>query len=466
MENGIALLQLEHVFGLDEVIIKPGEGVTIAEGKNGAGKTALVNALMAVFSARGIEGEIITKGSDNGRILVRFNDGRSIRRTFSSKGKTEVHIFDSDGDEKHPEYGPQKYLDELFGSQIINPVQFMQMDTKKQRTVLMSALNITVTDEEIVEWFGRAFEVNTDKHGLEVLKDIETVAYENRKEANSNVKAIENEMAALNKQVPDGFDSKSWEKFDVSTAHDKLQQAGAAKERKAALEAEAQEWRNKANNETIQQESCDQHIAQLQERIIGMEEAKGQAIKRQQEAQIQAANSQNYSLAVEIPDVEEVQKQLSEYTEAQKVMSNLNNIERLTGELGVASKEADELDQAVKIAREKPNELLKKAKFPVEGIGFTDDGITVNGLDIRSLSDGEKLMLGIRIAQSRVGPLGLIVVDGAEKLDPDNLKLLLDTALADEDHFYVVTKVTPGKLHVKQVSADGKEKTLFGERGD
>lgn len=462
--NKIVLVEYQNVLGLTEAKIEPGL-VTLAEGGNGAGKSALIDGLLAAFSAKGIEGEVVTQGADKGRVLVKLSDGHTIRASFTPDGKRKVSVLTPDGDEKR---APQGWLDDLFGTSIINPVHFIELSPAEQRKVLLSALPIKVTHEDLQEWFGEAVPVDTDKHGLEVLSEIEKLYYERRKTANTQVKSLKSELEVVGKDIPEGFDAAEWESVDTGSLTQQLQDIGrieAEKRQKLAdadrIVRQADEWNVAAQQKRTKADGITAEIARLQALHADLlaqatEHEEGAAAEQERAEQVRAEAE-----AIEVPDKTIIEEKLAAYSQAQRVLQQIQNRDRLTFEIEMAEAAAANLDKQVEMARQKPKDLLAEASFPVDGLEFTEDDIRVNGLSIESLSSGEKLKLGVAIAKSMTGELGFICVDGAEVLDDENLQWLM--AQADENHQFIITKVDAGELRVTTSNGDETQQSLFEE---
>lgn len=469
----ITQFEAHNVFGLREVKLEPGQ-ITLVEGRNGAGKSGVVDAMLATFSSKGIQGEVVTRGEEKGWTYIKFNDGSSVKATFSKDGKAKRTVLTADQDEKR---SPQTYLDELFGASIVNPVQFLNMTTAEKRKVLLSALPIKVSQDELQEWFGRAVPVDTDKHGLEVLADVEKYWYDKRKDANADVKAAKNELEVVEKSIPAEFDAAEWENVDTGSLTAELQDIGRIEAEKrqlvsqsVSLSQSSKEVAATAQTKLAKAESIVSEIERLQQQQDTLRKEYGEMRDTANKHALEASALLERSNGIVVPDKTAIEEKLAAYSQAQRVMQQIENKQRLQTKLAEAEASATALDGQLELARQKPKELLKQADFPVDGLEFTDDDITIDGLSIDSLSDGEKLKLGVAIARASIGPLGFIVIDGAEILDSNNLAVLEAEMRADPDHHYIVTKVTDGELTVKKDDeietkpvVESKQPSMFDE---
>ena len=136
-----------------------------------------------------------------------------------------------------PVKAPETYLKELFGSDgkrghdvfAFSPVDFMMKKDTEQTDILLGLLPIFVTPEEAAVWFkGVPPKVNYQKHGLQVLKDLEQWFYDARREANARVKATEDEAVAVAKRIPDNYDLEKWMGVELGRLFKELQDAQTA----------------------------------------------------------------------------------------------------------------------------------------------------------------------------------------------------------------------------------------------
>ena len=113
------------------------------------------------------------------------------------------------------------------------------------------------------------------------------------------------------------------------------------------------------------------------------------------------------ALAAEVDTAEQMRKHLNEY---QRMVDMQKEVEDLSAH-SVA------LTEKIELARELPARILETATIPVDGLTVENGIPLIHGLPISNLSDGELLELCVDITVSKPGQLGIILVDGAERLD-------------------------------------------------
>jgi hypothetical protein len=108
----------------------------------------------------------------------------------------------------------------------------------------------------------------------------------------------------------------------------------------------------------------------------------------------------------------------------------------------LSDKERYSADLTAKIdkARTLPEELLKTAQMPIEGISVDSNGlIRINNTLIDGLSDGERLQLSMKIAKTQAGELKIICLDKFESLNPAAQEELLKEISKDQFQYFITS---------------------------
>lgn len=144
-------------------------------------------------------------------------------------------------------------------------------------------------------------------------------------------------------------------------------------------------------------------------------------------------------------DIKPLQSQADEVAEMQSYLREWDRMMSIMdGELANKKGYSKELTNQIETARNKPSELLKTHKLPIDGISVDENGmIRINGTLLDGLSDGEKLDNAFKIALQRMGTLKIICLDGFEKLnDKEKKKVFKLCEDNDIQAFITVTQDT------------------------
>lgn len=100
-------------------------------------------------------------------------------------------------------------------------------------------------------------------------------------------------------------------------------------------------------------------------------------------------------------------------------------------------------------ARDKAKlDAIAAAKLPIDGLGFGDDAITLNGLPFEQASDAERLRASCAIAMASNPKLRVIRVRDGSLLDEDGMRLLGELADAHDCQVWVEAVDSSGRVGI------------------
>lgn len=150
-------------------------------------------------------------------------------------------------------------------------------------------------------------------------------------------------------------------------------------------------------------------------------------------------------------DTASLEQKIQEFQEKQGLVSKYDQKEAARKELKKAKKEAERLDNMVKILAAKPAELVKQANLPIEGLGINESGnVIINGRPIKSLSTSETIRMALEIAKATAGKLKLICIDGFESIVGEAREEFM-RQIADDDYQYFLTEAAPCEVEISKV---------------
>lgn len=443
----IARLSIKDYFGIEALDFRPGK-INMIEGGNGQGKTAVLEAIeKGITNKDRRSARTVRDGADRYIILIEMDDGTVIRRAGAG-GSAPVDVKSEDG---VPRRSPQDWLNSIAGAYAFNPVDFVTEKPERQKDMLLSMLPIQVAEEEVQEWLGFVPQgINYNAHGLTVCKKLYDVLYEMRRQANSEVKALEGQLKVESAKVPKGFDAQAYRGQDLT---EKVDQLAAAQEHNKeidrirdsipSLEAEIRSYGLK--NETLQAR-LDELKRQMAEIVKQMA-----ANNREAEAVRGKIAATEESLAGMAPiDTTAFQEEIREFQHNQTLVSLVDRCEEIRGGKAEADEKASALDAQVEMLKRKPQELLTQMGLPVQGLGIDGDQVTINGRPVINLSTSERIALALDIARASAGELKVICVDRYESLDKEAKAEFMRQAEGDGFQYFV-TIPTEGPLQVNLV---------------
>ena len=435
---------IKNLFGIREAALD-GRSVELA-GPKGSGKTSVLDAIRYALTNRSDRDYIIHQGADEGEIIIETDTGLSIdRKTRTTKADT-VKVRDG----SMLQTRPAEFLSGIFTPLQLNPVAFTQLSRQEKNRVILSLIDFAWDMNWIKEQFGEIPQgVDYSKHILEVLSDIQAESgtyFQSRQNLNRDIRNKQAFIADIAKDTPPHYDAARWEAYPtrekyqelerIREANSRIERAKAFREgfeaKKRGLEAERDiQLSAVAQDISAQRESITGDIQRLEAQLAAAREKLDGLAQRQREREELEQARFRESLAklerdVGVADqyagqeVQDTSTLSAELDEAEQMRSHLNEYRRMRGmqtELDELTAKAQALTDKIELARELPATILAQASIPVEGLTVKDGVPLIHGLPISNLSDGELLELCVDITVSRPGQLGIILVDGAERLD-------------------------------------------------
>ncbi|MBT9295368.1 AAA family ATPase [Rhodococcus sp. GOMB7] len=407
----VVKLSAENYKRLSAVEITPdldAATVTIA-GRNAQGKSSVLDAIWAALSntaaARGTTTtRPIRDGEKTARVTVDLGD---IIVTRKWEGDKNTLIVESADGARFP--SPQKMLDDLIGRLSFDPLAFASLPAKAQQAELLNLVELPFNPVELAAkrkgLFDQRADIGREGKQLKGQLDGYPLPAADLPETELSVSQLVSELRAAQGQEQARVDAER----------------GA--ERAARVIAEAEE--------TLKIARRDLEVAQ--ERLTGLPEMRDLAASLSAiETQIDNAESINNSVRTEAE-----RKRIEEKSNAKRV-----EYKSLTSQL-------EQLDKS-------KSEALSNAKFPVDGLGFDDDGVTYNGVPFAQASSAERLRVSVAMAMALNPKIRVIRIADGSLLDSENLAVI--EAMAAEQGFQVWIEVVDETGAIGVVIEDGAVK--------
>lgn len=415
------------------------------DGSNGVGKTSVIDAIRYALTNKSDRDYIVRKGETEGEILIETDTGLRINR----KSRTNQADYKSVKQNGAEVGSPETFLRDIFTTLQLNPIEFMEMDKKKQNATILDMIEYDWDVNKIKEWFGEIPSwVSYDQNILQILDDIQSEKGEyftHRQDVNRDIRNKKAFIDEIAQGIPAGYDVEKWKTASTSDLYHQIEQIrndnqmiekaqmlkDARDSKIRSFEADKQIAKSALDTEfSNRSHQIDQDILKLNNEIKALQtEKEGLAAQKQDKLELinqkYETNVAKYDAEVAeyAPYIDKEKKDVSdlvrdaEYME--KMKGHINEYNRMTdlqNEVEELSAESMDLTNKIEKARTLPGEILQNCNIPIEGLTVENGIPLINGLPVSNLSEGEKLDLCIDVSIQKPNGLQIILIDGTEKL--------------------------------------------------
>ena len=392
--------------GITLAEVQPNKDTTVIGGQNRAGKSSLLDAIASTLGgAKLCPKEPIRQGQKEARCEIKL-EGDATRllppctviRTWrrSTKSDRIVSELEITTEEGYKAPTPQTILNDIVGPLGFDPERFLRMSPKEQAEVLRNlvGLDFTALDAERQQSYDKRTEVNRVGKTMKARYDA-APHHEDAPAEEVSVAALMTELQrrqAVNRRNDDVINELRDMQTGLSRCDDAIEDADreveAIKTRLKEAETRAAELRKKKASIT-----GDINVKSVE--VNGLADA----------------------------DCDEIQNQIAESeTVNRKVRENVERV-KLAAELEAERVKSQSLSDRIKAIDEEKQKLREGAKWPVEGLGYDENGVTLLGrpFDQASATEQREAAFGIVAALNPTLRFAMIK-DGS---------LLDDASLAD-----------------------------------
>lgn len=440
----VTKIKIKNLFGIKEY---EGNGSDKEfTGKNGAGKTSVIDAIRYALTNKSDRRYIVRNGESEGEILIETDSGLSINRKARTDGRQDYKAVKQNGATIG---SPEAFLKDIITPLQLSPIEFTQMSEKEQNAIILNLIDYKWGLNTIKEWFGEIVpDVNYDQNILSVLNDIQSEFghyYRKRHDINRSIRDKRATIEEIGYGLPVDYDGDKWDRKNLGELYSKIEKIRKENEliEKAKRLREGHDGKIRgfqADKEIAlasldrdmqyKEKSLDSELAQLKERILSLEKEREALnnIKNDKTKVIESEYNEKVArLESEISsyseyydqEIKPVDSLLEEAQMVEEMKSHVNEWKLmldLEDEVEGLVEQSAALTSKIELARTLPGEILKESNIPVEGLSVKDGIPLIHGLPVSNLSEGEKLDLCIDVAIQGKAGLQMVLIDGIEKL--------------------------------------------------
>jgi energy-coupling factor transporter ATP-binding protein EcfA2 len=388
-----------------EVELKPG-ALTLVKGKNGLGKTSLIEAIRAALG-KGHKATLLREGTEEGEIVIVLDDGSGPPYlTVSAKVTADKTDRKVGYPGEAPLARPAEQLANIRNDFTLFPTEFLTTNKNDRLALFLDAVPLTVDKDDlagVLSLLPRKDMVDLNRHAFKVLSEIDQILRDKRKAVNAVVSEKRKTVTTLKAGLATDIE-------DVSEAKTRLD------ELKARIEANRTTYMSEVEiaNADYNKEK-DALTRKYNEDLSALTQTAKDAAQEMADAYQKSAQT----VGMEVATLEEQVKTFDKTIETRDLIARLNS--DATEQSILSDRLTEALDVDLKDIR---NDLV--TRVPIEGVTVQDGDICVDTPDGKAIpfdavNTREKLRVAVDLALLKAGPLPLLLMDGAEALDQDSL---------------------------------------------
>lgn len=424
----IIALHTENIKRLTAVKITPDGNLVTIGGKNAAGKSSVLDSIeYALGGSKGIPVDVIRRGASKAKteLVIDGDPPLVVTRRYSSKG-TSVEIRKQGSGEKLT--SPQSVLDAMSNRIAFDPLRFARSEPSEQARTLrgLVGLDFSDLDRQRQELYTTRTQINRDaKDEQAVLAVMEPATDAPAEEVNT---------AAL-------IDA-------ITEAQDHNKQLDALKQEVEGLHASVAAHRKRRDIIASDKDSIEKQILELQDKLIVLADEDQKLLAAQEKIQgtIEIAEGSietfqtidEAALRIDLANANETNARV------QAKAAYAQQVKRIEARLA----ESEKITEMITTIDDRKQRMLADAKWPIEGLGFDEAGVTYNGLPFQNASSAEQTRISVAMGVALNPQLSVFLVRDGSLLDSDSMAQLAELADAHNCQFWIERVGTDGDCAV------------------
>jgi DNA repair exonuclease SbcCD ATPase subunit len=444
-------IKIRSILGIDSLDAPVSGQFIRIEGDNGVGKSSILKAIAAAVG-RGDQAELIRRGASSGEVCLVFDTGHELTAKIGEKG-TKRTVKTPDGGIITASQG---WIERLLNPASFNPVRFIEADDdgRLEQLLKVAKLSLRVVDVEAAlgtrpapPWL---YEGSPDvSEPVKAIERLTREMYDTRTGINRSAKDKRSHVLELERTLPASSLTTPPNAAALREELDGIRNQAAA-ERKAIEDAAANS-RNQINADAAraEREAAEEYQARLKA-ILSKKATDLAEVNRAERDGLTSLQARLGPRAEELR--EQVGKAEAEAKEHARAETTRSIITRTRAEADRLESESKELTQAL----ERLDALRAKvlSSLPVPGLEIREGKLLYNGIPFQTLNSARQVKAAMELAAASAGELGLIQLDGFERLGRKLREQIEAWARASKAQFFVTRVVDDAPLSIASAAPE------------
>lgn len=428
----IIVFEAENVKRLKAATIQPKpDGVTSIGGRNGHGKTTILDTILAlVKGASALPSDPLRDGAEDGVASITMDNGAKVDMVLKTgrdgtvKRTIRVEGGPIDGT-------PQSVLDAMFGKQSLDVGAILHASDRERRDIILKTIgadDLAGIDQQIKDAYeDRRVAKRTLDGRDKVLKDMR-----------SGMPGISE--AEIDGEIKRAEEAESRLSAEINAYIDRVSNIKLAKQREADLSSRKSILRDE--------------IAELERRL----EAKREALEDVERSagiicDLSTEDELNQRILGLRADLANAQHAI---TDLKGAKAAIQRIEQVQSEVDALNMDVNNMDRRLLTLRAQKEQYVKSLPWPLKGMGLSNDDMDIlfEGRRWDCMSGAERIRVAAAIQAAITPDCRILLCDGLESLDEDSIRELNRWAVENKIQI-IGTRVTSDRGAVEIFVEDG-----------
>lgn len=421
----IVSLTASNVKRLRAVEIKPDGAVVVIGGRNEAGKTSVLDSIAAALGGAKLCPKVpIRTGETSAEAKVKLDNGLVITRRWTLSGST-LHVETKDGARYRK---PQAMLDELVGRLTFDPLQFSRDEPRKQLATLQDLAGVDLTELE-----GQRAHAFDERKNAKRMLSAETARLEgmaHHEDAPAEPVSVDKLMEELERRrgVNDA-NERAGRQVESDTKR-LTTELGVAQSREQTLAAEVAQLRQDL-------EAAEGELREAEQARVDAHASLEKMLREAEQALGSLVDEETDDLVAEIRGAEAVNRKVTDNAQRANQVDIVDDL----------AKTIQGMNEQIAYYDAERELAISTAKFPVDGLGLGEDGVTFNGLPLEQASGAQKLRISVAMGIALNPELRILLIRDGSLLDESSLAMVAQMA-EDADAQVWIERVGEGGASV------------------
>ena len=372
---------------LTPVQISPDGNLVQITGKNGQGKTSVLDAIWwALAGTSNVQTTPIRKGEERAIITLDLGKLKITRRFNAQDDGSYTTSITVENDEGARFSSPQGMLDKLLGELTFDPLAFTRM--KDQDQVL--ALRSLVPD-----------------YDFEEAERLNKADFSERTDVNREAKAAKASAEEMSSELPEVIPERVSQEDLMS------------------------EWQEAASSN----QAMESRAARRKGYVASRDEIADRIAEMEKTLQEHNEQINSWDDLPEPIDADSIKAKLDTATDTNKIVDRAELCGKLSASAKGLEARSEKLTSDMQARKDAARDAIAKADMPVSGLSIDDGVVNLDGIPFNQASDAHQLQASIGIAMALNPTLKVIRVRDGSLLDEDAMKVL--TKMADSSDYQI-----------------------------